>query len=78
MGTPADRSRPAGSEPGIQACERTAMNGEEAYKRLEKAWRKASPYFHTAVYWGFVPGIVALGWATSDPKPALVQLISPL
>ena len=37
-----------------------------------------SRVWQPVVHWGFIPAIIILGIATTEPKPTLAQLLSPM
>lgn len=35
-------------------------------------------FLQPAVHWGFIPAIIVLGVLTTEPRPTLAQLLSPM
>ncbi len=48
------------------------------YDQVNDAIAVAIPYAKPIVHWGFIPAIIILGATTTEPRPTLAQLLSPM
>ncbi|EFN58105.1 hypothetical protein CHLNCDRAFT_142437 [Chlorella variabilis] len=47
-------------------------------EKLQAAWEKVQPYAKTALHWGYIPAIIAVGMLYTEPRPSWGQLLGPM
>eukprot|EP00512_Aurantiochytrium_limacinum_P002297 CAMPEP_0171502824 /NCGR_PEP_ID=MMETSP0958-20121227/10448_1 /TAXON_ID=87120 /ORGANISM="Aurantiochytrium limacinum, Strain ATCCMYA-1381" /LENGTH=61 /DNA_ID=CAMNT_0012038033 /DNA_START=55 /DNA_END=240 /DNA_ORIENTATION=+ len=48
-----------------------------AYPKVESACTSGLNLFKQITFWAFVPAVILLGIRVSEPKPTLVDILSP-
>lgn len=51
---------------------------EDLTAKLSKAYETVAPYALTALHIGFIPLIIGVALVTTEPRPTLLQLLSPM
>ena len=56
----------------------TAPVAEPTLAFAQQAWSLLFPYAVKAFHWGFIPCVLALGVISSNPRPKLIDLLTPM